>query len=160
MDGHAGGFPLTLRETNRRVVVQHATPLADATIATSKSAKIRDELELEHLRIPGFRHFLGEPPPEQRFKIYDDLDPFSNGSSQQLLRVLMERLARRMSAPAPANLDGKASENPNLPSGYTYLLQLTAHDLVYTSVPISIIEHLTTGALNVRRRGLRLDTIY
>ena len=54
----------------------------------------------------------------------------------------------------------KRGRIPHIPSGYTYLLQLVAHDLVQSSVPMSIIEETGSGMLNARRSGLRLDTIY
>ncbi len=29
-------------------------------------------------------------------------------------------------------------ENPRIPSGYTYLLQFVAHDLVHSAIPLSV----------------------
>jgi len=51
-------------------------------------------------------------------------------------------------------------ENPNIPSGYTYLLQFVSHDLVQSSIPQSLIGELSGGTRNVRRAGLALDTLY
>jgi hypothetical protein len=47
--------------------------------------------------------------------------------------------------------------NPRLPSGYTYLLQLMAHDLVDTG-PAALVAGVS--APNARSRPLMLDTIY
>jgi Animal haem peroxidase len=115
-------------------------------------------------RIQGFRHFLGEPERARRFKIYGDLDPLDSVESYRRLQTLMGRLAKCMSVSSNWPNDNgdapNASDNPDIPSGYTYLLQLVAHDLVQTSVPVSIIQDTTTGITNSRQRGLRLDTIY
>ena len=51
-------------------------------------------------------------------------------------------------------------ENPNLPSGYTYLLQLVAHDCVRTSTPFWALPNPQAQARNGRIGRLRLDTIY
>jgi hypothetical protein len=110
----------------------------------------------------GFRHFMHDPKPEQRF-------PYFNGahagrSEHEVLHQLMGQLGERMSQkfdwPAHGVAGAEAWENPHIPSGYTYLLQLVAHDLVHSSVPMSIIEDSGSGMLNARRSGLRLDTIY
>jgi hypothetical protein len=50
-----------------------------------------------------------------------------------------------------------AESNPGIPSGYTYLLQLLAHDLVDTG-PAALAAGVS--APNARSRPLMLDTIY
>jgi hypothetical protein len=111
----------------------------------------------------GFRHFLGTPRPDQRFTIYGR-EPLGSAESTAALRQLMSRLAARMSArfPWPRSKDAgiRDWENPDIPSGYTYLLQLVAHDLVQTSIPMSIVRHPISVPLNGRTHGLMLDTIY
>jgi len=54
----------------------------------------------------------------------------------------------------------KAAPNRNLPSGYTYFLQLVAHDLVHSSISTSLGEGRTSGLSNVREAPLRLETVY
>ncbi|MGD9881652.1 MAG: peroxidase family protein [Reyranella sp.] len=54
----------------------------------------------------------------------------------------------------------KKLENPDLPSGYTYLLQLVAHDCVRTSTPFWALSNPRAQARNARTGRLRLDTIY
>jgi hypothetical protein len=112
--------------------------------------------------IPGFRHFLSDLdalPLEKRFKVDGD-DPLKSGESKERLRSLMERLARRMLV-APVWEGGQGPrENSDIPAGYTYLLQLVAHDLVQTSFPMSVLENTTTGVRNDRAYRLKLDTIY
>lgn len=99
---------------------------------------------------------------------------------EQAIRRLMALLAARMWRGAQNSVDGalwqerlsaargEASthevwENPSIPSGYTYLLQLIAHDLV-ESVPSPTVlfgpQAHATSFTNARRRALLLDTIY
>src|SRR5690348_17384653 len=82
---------------------------------------------------PGFRHFLGTPRASQRFRAFG-IDPLQTPAQVQNIRGLMHRLSRRMDAEIawPAHNDTSLHrwENPAIPSGYTYLLQFVAHDLV------------------------------
>jgi hypothetical protein len=104
---------------------------------------------------PGFRHFLKNPDPLQQFAIdgtpFDPKDPIQRERAEGL----MEKLAGIMQVePAPAGF------NPNIPSGYTYLLQLIAHDLVESSLFLSRNQSSILGLSNVRARPLRLETIF
>ena len=51
-------------------------------------------------------------------------------------------------------------ENPSIPAGYTYFLQLIAHDTVDSAVAFSAGPTPHTVLENTRRRPLMLDTIY
>jgi hypothetical protein len=86
---------------------------------------------------PGFRHFLGTPRASQRFTVYG-IDPLAMPTHLPRVRGLMNRLSRRMDAEIPWLAHGDASlerwENPRIPSGYTYLLQFVAHDLVHSAI--------------------------
>ncbi len=87
------------------------------------------------------------------------------------LTALMKRLTSQRSGapdqfwsdllPAPAGGTGTVAtwENPGIPSGYTYLLQLVAHDLVASTVSLSTIIG-RTAVDNARDNALILDTIY
>ena len=112
--------------------------------------------------VSGFRHFMHEPAPEQRFPHFNGAH--AGRSEHEVLHQLMGQLGERMSEkfdwPAHGVAGAEAWENPHIPSGYTYLLQLVAHDLVHSSVPMSVIEDSGSGMLNARRSGLRLETIY
>src|ERR1700736_6723841 len=85
-------------------------------------------------KVPGFRHFLGTPNPSQRFKAYG-IDPLVAPAHLPKVRGLMNRLSRRMDAevrwPSHSDTSLERWENPRIPSGYTYLLQFVAHDLVH-----------------------------
>jgi hypothetical protein len=94
------------------------------------------------------------------------------------LRNLMVRLEDRMARGAGTDdpqkeelwdtaLPGASgkTDNPGLPSGYTYLLQLIAHDMVDTvrAATIASVDGRSVMApdfYNTRERPLLLDTIY
>src|SRR5262245_26213259 len=112
---------------------------------------------------PGFRHFLGTPRASQRFRAYG-IDPLQSPAHVQNIRGLMHRLSRRMDAeiawPAHADPSLHRWENPAIPSGYTYLLQFVAHDLVNSAIPLSIAGGLGAGTSNARRTPLMLESLY
>jgi hypothetical protein len=122
----------------------------------------------------GFRHFLGTPDASQRFKAYG-IDPLgASAEHSQKVRGLMNRLSRRMDAKlhwpehdevTHNNIVGGDApiehwENPNIPSGYTYLLQFVAHDLVHSAIPLSVAGTLCAATANARHAALRLETLF
>ncbi|WP_159008079.1 peroxidase family protein [Bradyrhizobium sp. S69] len=111
----------------------------------------------------GFRHFLGTPKPAQRFKAYG-IDPLDAPGHSEKVRTLMNRLSRRMDAaiPWPVHRDATIErwENPGIPSGYTYLLQFVAHDLVHSAIPLSVTGTLGADTANARRSALKLETLF
>ena len=113
--------------------------------------------------VPGFRHFLGSPRPSQRFKAYG-IDPLCAPAHLPRIRALMNRLSRRMDAEIqwPSHTDASLErwENPCIPSGYTYLLQFMAHDLVHSAIPLSVAGVLGAGTANARRTPLQLETLF
>jgi hypothetical protein len=76
----------------------------------------------------------------------------------------MNRLSRRMDAelhwPVHADATVERWENPRLPSGYTYLLQFVAHDLVHSAIPLSVAGVLGADTANARRTALKLETLF
>lgn len=112
---------------------------------------------------PGFRHFLGTPLASQRFRAFG-IDPLQSPEHVVNIRGLMHRLSRRMDAEIAWPPHNDASllrwENPGIPSGYTYLLQFIAHDLVQSAIPLSIAGQLGAGTSNARRTPLRLEGLY
>jgi hypothetical protein len=112
---------------------------------------------------PGFRHFLGTPRASQRFRVYG-IDPLDAPEQLPKIRALMNRLSRRMDAELrwPAHDDTRLEcwENPRMPSGYTYLLQFVAHDLVHSTIPVSVAGSLSADTANSRRAALRLETLF
>lgn len=112
---------------------------------------------------PGFRHFLGTPRPSQRYTAYG-IDPLAVPAHLPNVRGLMNRLSRRMDAeiawPAHSDASLERWENPRIPSGYTYLLQFVAHDLVHSAIPLSVAGSLGADTANARRVPLRLETLF
>ena len=75
----------------------------------------------------------------------------------------MSRLSRRMDEeikwPSHADAAGALGKSP-IPSGYTYLLQFVAHDLVHSAIPLSVAGMLGAGTENARRVPLQLESLY
>ena len=134
-----------------------ASALAHSETATIDGAVRRD------VPPPGFRHFLDTPNASQRFKVFG-IDPLEAPEHLPKIRGLMNRLSRRMDAelnwPAHADATFERWENPRIPSGYTYLLQFVAHDLVHSAIPLSVAGVLGAGSANARRTALRLETLF
>jgi hypothetical protein len=136
--------------------------VAEASTLQTSGTEARDAVQAA--AAPGFRHFLHTPLPSQRFRAFG-IDPLESPALQPRLRGLMHRLSRRMDAeiawPWP---DDEAAverwENPGIPSGYTYLLQFVAHDLVHSAIPLSVAGTLGAGTANARRAPLRLETLF
>ena len=122
-----------------------------------------DGFDPRHEAPPGFRHFLGTPDASQRFRAYG-IDPLDAPEHLPKVRALMNRLSRRMDAelrwPAHADATIECWENPRIPSGYTYLLQFVAHDLVHSAIPLSVAGSLSADTANARRAALKLETLF
>ncbi|MDB5373183.1 MAG: hypothetical protein JWP04_1825 [Belnapia sp.] len=108
--------------------------------------------------LPGFRHFLGDPTPAERFQV-DGADPRQCATALATLRRRLRGLALLMSD-RPAMGSAGVAENPRIPSGYTYLLQLMAHDLVASSAAFWAPAPTTPGVANTHGAPLRLRTLY
>ncbi len=134
---------------------------AQASVVTLVAAA--DAAARDNATAPGFRHFLGAPRPSQRFKAYG-IDPLGAPAHLPKIRALMNRLSRRMDAEIqwPSHPDPSLErwENPRIPSGYTYLLQFVAHDLVHSAIPLSVAGMLGAGTANARRTPLQLETLF
>lgn len=102
----------------------------------------------------GFRHLLGEPLASDRFQV-DGRDPRLDPAAHATLRRRMRGLALLMSQ-RPEHWP----DNANLPAGYTYTLQFLAHDAVASSLPLWASHGGGAEVENLRRRLLRLDTLY
>ncbi|MBR0797921.1 hypothetical protein JQ615_21260 [Bradyrhizobium jicamae] len=90
-----------------------------------------------------------------------DASMFGAGKDPLTLRKLMRRLAARISRETlRSDRQGRSEDNPNLPSGYTYLLQFMAHDMVDTSISLAATGGRRFGFQNARQQPLTLDTIY
>jgi hypothetical protein len=171
MSGH-GGFPIS-RRTAERLLEGAARPNPLSSVLTLSNINppppklhgvCNDEKTSTAPSMKGFKYLFPLRP-----KSDDALTPEQKAALETALRKTTSRLARRVEIaydwpehlePDPVYSDLEKWENPYIPSGYTYLLQIVAHDLVATSFPISILEQTTTGARNTRSAALRLDTVY
>jgi hypothetical protein len=111
---------------------------APALPATSAA----EPIDPRHFR--GFSYLLGMPDEASRTTI--GADP---ANARSILEALYSLL------PVAANVD-----NPRIPSGYTYLLQFIAHDLVDTTVPFWAAAEAGVPSRNMRDETLVLDTLY
>jgi hypothetical protein len=118
----------------------------------------------------------GLPEPPQRPFEYGNLfgtltrgDAFAGFTGTEPVDVqrmtqLLGRLAKRMESPfawgTPEQVGFQPDDNPGIPSGYTYLTQLIAHDLshVATSLPVRLFGEAANT--NLRREKLSLETLY
>jgi hypothetical protein len=185
MRAHGGSSALTLwRKRHDRAVegggilfdtipgqlshVGATAPTADSVIEPSPAAMVavvspcatRDRLSAagELPALPGFRHFIATPQDSERFTLGGKpFDP-SDSASWARAESLMGKLAALCRMP-PVNMTNDGT-NRGLPSGYTYFLQLIAHDLVHSSVLLSRTRGRLYGLANVRRMPLRLETVY
>jgi hypothetical protein len=175
MSGH-GGFPISLKLAQRVAegAVQSSAnsesvrKLPDALEASStQTAKLAADIGPGALRDNECGTSLLENGMKGHRLLFRTIGKCKAGphSDDVQLRDLMARLARRMyraynwqnSSVPPTS---EELENPTIPSGYTYLLQLVAHDLVASSFSIAALENLATGAINTRSSALHLDAVY
>jgi hypothetical protein len=92
----------------------------------------------------GYSYLLGEPDPASRTTIGADPE-----KAREILTALYSLLP-----------NGPNTDNRHIPSGYTYLLQLVAHDLVETTVPFWAAAEAGVPSRNMRDETLGLDTLY
>lgn len=109
---------------------------------------------------PGFRNFLGRVPVGNHYRaggaIGPDLKLTTEG--RVTLHEAMQRAAARFSEEAHS---ARAVDESQIPSGYTYLLQLIAHDLVDTTASVRLEQSPPGLTLsNARRELLMLETLY
>lgn len=121
------------------MAVSHGGSIRAACPVTGRTANPA----AQPLELYGYRNILGTPQPDQLSRRAPD--------------ETLWRLARAMN---PSSIDVVSEQNPNLPSGFTYLLQLVAHDCVHTPTPFWQVPPGRVAARNARTAQLRLDTLY
>lgn len=108
------------------------------------------------------RNLLRPPKTGETFSAGGSVEQALAGSSEPL-RLLMRKLSARIGRErwvAPIRPDIGVTDNPLIPAGYTYLLQLVAHDLVHSSVSLAGSAWNSVGLANTRLFPLTLETIY
>jgi hypothetical protein len=94
------------------------------------------------------------PKPEDMFRAGGLIDDNGQVADREALIRLMTRLTERIRGERPPG------DSP-LPSGYTYLLQFIAHDMVDSVVSFSLAgDKVGFGTRNARVAPLMLDTLY
>jgi Animal haem peroxidase len=95
-------------------------------------------------------------PGRQNILELDDASVFGAHKDPMELRKLMRKLSARIGRErfCPDEI------NTNIPSGYTYLLQFIAHDMVNTSISLAATSGRRFGFQNARQLPLTLETIY
>ena len=131
-------------------------PPADANSITSlnESNAVAGGCPREALRIDSMQNLL---------PLTDESQKFGHGRSNPVLRRLMGRLAARLASTSDWSDDlgtGRPNDNPAIPAGYTYLLQLVAHDVVASSLSLAVTNGQAYGLENARVQPLLLSTIY
>lgn len=100
-----------------------------------------------------FENFLGRPGQgEQMGARYSD--------PRGLMRKMAARVKRQWDW--QDSLDGQADSNanPDVPAGYTYLLQLIAHDILQSSISFGALGPAPVAIENAQVTPLILSTIY
>lgn len=95
---------------------------------------------------PGFRHLFPEMPPPPPA----DVSPAARARLAALAWVM-----HRQDDPLEARFD-----NPDIPAGYTYLMQFAGHDLVNTAASFWKIGRIARDTRDLSVSRLRLDTLY
>src|ERR1700753_2386016 len=109
----------------------------------SRLPTARTDARVDPAKFPGYSYFLGNPGAN-RTTLGDD-----PSKARELLKALYSFLPL-------AHIE----DNKDIPSGYTYLLQFVAHDLVETTVPFWAAAEAGVPSRNMRDQRLGLDTLY
>lgn len=109
----------------------------------------------EQLVGSGFRNFLGKPGPDEVFRFNGQPVDMKN---QGELRTAIAKLAHALERDVEDG--GPSGENPAIPSGYGYLMQLIAHDLVASASSLGRVNSGRMALNNNRSAKLRLESIY
>jgi len=140
MDAHGGLPPALIRDEKRRL----CAPERDSS--------------------KNFRNFIRPPCADEKFRIFSQDPRKIPEKADALFRKLgmlmhnADTFGEVWRTHETAGL--KAWENPAIPSGYTYLLQLIAHDLVLSSEFVPGPRGAKSELRNHRSFALDLDTLY
>ncbi|HRD78313.1 MAG TPA: peroxidase family protein [Hyphomicrobiaceae bacterium] len=146
----------------------HGLNLALSHVGPRSTLESGEQIASGSSTIEGLRHFL-KPRPDQRFSADGRVESYIAGNGDPL-RLLLRKLSSTLlfedfwhDKPLPAGIAGPLPfDNPQVPSAYTYLLQLAAHDLVHSSVSLAGTgaDLGVSGIVNSRNVPLTLETIY
>ena len=103
----------------------------------------------------GFSHLLGTPQPWQCSRWGND-----PGATRDVLTRLVRALPEAPDWPCALKPGVSLDDNPFIPSGYTYLMQFVAHDLIQTHKPFPQSAAMGIGSASSRTGGMMLETLY
>jgi Animal haem peroxidase len=112
------------------------------TVARGPAIKMAQQPPHDPYSFPGYTH-LFDAPERERSAIGADI-----AEAHKVFGALF------------LLLPNDTQENPNIPAGYTYLLQFVAHDLVDTTVPFWLASGAGIESRNMRHDGLQMDALY
>lgn len=107
----------------------------------------------DQLNGSGFRNFLRKPRPKQTFRFNGQPTDELDHAGQLALRTALAKLAFALEL-------NVSDENPCIPSGYGYLMQFIAHDLVASTSSLARIDNGRMALKNNRLAKLRLESVY
>jgi len=136
------------------------------------NGRVAGPSDVRNLIGSGFRNFFDKPDDTQVFRFRGK--PVDHSPAvQTALRTALMKLAyalesRKANEDPPDHTEAdkagrtnvKPGDNPNLPSGYTYLLQLMAHDIVRSASSLARTDDGRIALNNDRSAKLRLESIY
>jgi hypothetical protein len=99
-----------------------------------------------------FANFMTQPTKSEILVANKEYD----GELEKLVNALVGQ-DRNQAHPGP---NGFPWDNPNIPSGYTYLAQLVAHDVVFTALSSARLNDQCDRFQNHRSSALNLDTLF
>ncbi len=104
----------------------------------------------------GFSHIFKTPGPEDRYRGLGFSSEGEIAATQSMLLHLSQQISSIQTTP----YNTEDWENPDIPAGYTYLLQLVFHDLTQTASALPSIKGKRNRHVNLRRVQLELETIF
>lgn len=128
---------------------------------------VAGESDVRNLVGTGFCHIFKRPNDNQVFRYGGKLVDHTP-KVQTALRTALMKLAFALESEKAKTGEtsyddpdeARNDDNPNIPSGYTYLLQLVAHDLVQSVSSLGVTDDGRIALNNSRSLPLRLEAIY
>ena len=108
----------------------------------------------------GYRNLFGVPAPSEQYGGFQIGGALHKDATRQMLHHLAERMEGGFGWTTALPGARSRLDNPRIPSGYTYLAQLVAHDLSHLATLLPTGAGNAQRSMNVRRHSLVLDTIY
>jgi len=108
----------------------------------------------------GFTYLFQGSAPQLTPGIRNINNPAHDEIMRQLAQGLPCNATWRARLRTPSGASGTLDDNPFIPSGYTYLLQFIAHDVVQTTTPFWAAADLGVDSANNRACPLMLNALY